>query len=95
MNLEPVLIFCVTLHYTLDIQCKFAGIINGDYRYLAVDSSEGDVFQVAIMNTPELNELMNMYNRSCSHIDFTRLPGPLSTMACSCCQKNSSQIYKV
>ena len=56
---------------------SLAGIIDGDYRYLALDDIEGDVFQVAVMNTLELNELVNMYNRSCSHIDFDRLPGPL------------------
>jgi len=62
-----------------------SGIIDGNFSYLAVDSCSeaGDVFQVAIMNTPELKELVNMYNRSCSHIDFTRLSGPLGTfMTC-------------
>ena len=54
-----------------------AGIIDGEYKYLAVDSTEGDVFQIASMNSPELTELMNMYNRSCSHIDFSHLLGPL------------------
>ena len=57
------------------------GIIDGDYVYLAVDSAEAEdeVFRVANTNTPELTELMNMYNRSCNHIDFPRLPGPLCT----------------
>jgi len=56
---------------------SYAGIIDGDYRYLALADMEGDVFQIAVMNTLELIELVNMYNRSCSHIDFDRLPGPL------------------
>jgi len=61
------------------------GIIDGDYTYLAVDSTEGTVFQVATMNTHELHELMNMYNRSCSHIDFDHLPGPMR-MIVFCCR---------
>jgi len=55
-----------------------SGIIDGDYTYLPVDGAEDQVFQVANMTTPELMELMNMYNRSCSHISFDQLPGPLS-----------------
>jgi len=60
-------------------QYIIAGIIDGDYTYLAVDSVDGEIFQVANMDTCELRELMNMYNRSCSHIDFMRLLGPQCT----------------
>jgi len=60
-----------------------AGIIDGNYIYVAVKSTEGETFQVANMNTPELVELMNMYNRSCSHIDFEHLQGPLGTLTVS------------
>ena len=59
------------------------GIIDGNYVYVAVKSTEGKTFQVANMNTPELVELMNMYNRSCSHIDFEHLQGPLGTLTLS------------
>jgi len=65
------------------VLCNFntvAGIIDCEYTYVDLDSTEGDVFQVATMDTPELVELMNMYNRSCSHIDFKRLLGPSGTL---------------
>jgi len=57
------------------------GVIDGDYTYLAVDDIEGEIFQVANMDTRVLQELMSMYNRSCSHIDFQRLLGPHCTIS--------------
>lgn len=52
------------------------GIITGECTYVLVDNADDKVFQVANMNTPELMELMDMYNRSCSHIDFDHVLGP-------------------
>jgi len=44
-----------------------------------VVNADGKVFQVANMNTPELIDLLNMYNRSCSHINFGQLLGRQGT----------------
>lgn len=71
----------VNVACVLCISNAVAGIIDCEYTYLNLDSTEGDVFQVATMDTPELVELMNMYNRSCSHIDFKRLLGPLCMLS--------------
>jgi len=61
---------------TLRYVCN-TGIINGECSYVPVDITDGKVFQVANMDTPELTQLMDMYNRSCSHIDFRNVLGPM------------------